>query len=354
MAAEQSQAIAKIQAALTIAQARPRDENRAISKIVKSCGRRLLAEKAEYAYKRGTTIITGPSIHIAKVIAAAWGNLRFGFREIGDGPGYVEVEAYAWDLETNTEASRVFRVRNRRYTGDQKLTKQRDIDENLASVAQRRVRACIQQVIPEDVFDAAVEACREALKKADSRPLDEKIKSMIAAFAKIGVSQAMLEGFLGHAVTGAVEAQVLDLRRVYRSIKDGIGSIDEFFEVPSAVEQAKAKIEQAEKPKKQRKPRSDKGKSRKPAEPPSPDDKQKQLDNAIKKSAESDDEPTPPHMGFQTELNPVEELYAMADQVWGDQAGSNLKTICDQHGVDLAELTAEQASMMIDVLQNVS
>jgi hypothetical protein len=346
MAAEQSQAIAKIQAALTIAQARPRDEDMAIKRIVKSCGRKVLAEKAEYAYKRGTTLIVGPSIQVAKVIATHWQNMKFGFREIGSGPDYTEVEAYAWDLETNTEASRVFKVYNRRYSSSQKqvLTKDRDLAENIASVAQRRVRACIQQVIPEDVFDAAVEACRETLKKADSRPLNEKIKSMITAFGKIGVTQAMLEGFLGHAVTGAVEAQVLDLRRVYRSIKDGIGTIDEFFDVPSPVEDAKARIEEAEKKKKPRKPRSDKGKKRsaQPPEDPKGDPPQP--------PAESQPEPTPLVTDTQAEFNPVEELYALADQLWGNEAGANLNAACSQHGVELAELTPGQASMMLDVL----
>ena len=345
MASEQSQAVAKIQAALTIAAARPRDENKAIEKITKSCGRKSLAEKAEYAYKRGTTLITGASIQVIKVVAGHWQNMKFGFREIGTGPDFTEVEAYAWDLETNTEATRVFKVYNRRYSSSTKqvLTKERDLYENMASVAQRRVRACIEQVIPEDVIDLAVATCRETLQQADDRPLEEKIKSMVKAFSKIGVTETMLEGFLGHPVKAAVDAQVITLRNVYRSIRDGLGTADEFFDVPSATDQAKAKIE-AEK--KKRKPRSDKGKPRK---------QKTDTDTSVKTDEKPNDSDQAPDTDTDTdtkppEFNPIEELYALADQLWGNTAGAQLAKVCEKHGIDLSQLSERDANLMIDVV----
>lgn len=359
MASEQSQAVAKIQAALTIAAARPRDELTAIGKIVKSCQRKKVAESAEYAYKRKNTMIVGPSIKLAQIIASHWGNLRYGFREIGGGPGYVEVEAFAWDLESNTETTRQFRVYHRRYTGGDQLDSERDKYENMASQSQRRVRACLQQVIPDDVFETAREECAKTIKRSDPRSTDEKVRAMAAAFAEIGVTRAELEGFLGNSLNAVVEPQIVTLRRVYTSISDGAEPREAFFGAKvSAVEEAKKKIEQAavsaepkspeaEKPPKQRKPRSDKGKSRK---------QQTELDQKIEQAAaESEaesEEPESPDTASQLEINPIEELYGLADQMWGNEAGSNLNATCTQHGVDLATITTEQASAMIDVLAN--
>lgn len=368
MASEQALAVAKIQAALTIAKASPRNVIKAQADIAKACQRKKVAEAAEWAFKKGTKVIDGPSIKIAQIIATLWGNIRFGFRELGSGPGYTEIEAFAWDLETNTEATRFFRVANSLYTatGGKELNEARDIYENMASVAQRRVRSCIQQVIPDDIFETALEECHKTLKREDPRSTDEKIRDMVVAFDALGISQAELEGLLQHPLKGVTDIEIRTLGKVYRSIADGVGTKEEWFKKSSTIIDAKARIE-AEKQKapastpaepqtaessdKSRKPRSDRGVPRKPREEaPTPPPAEPKVEPEAQTAAPDETAPAVAPAAPDKPFDPIEELYSIADRLWGNKADSTLMGQCKLVGVDISKLTPETASKMIDIL----
>lgn len=236
---EASRAIQEVQAALVIAKRFPRDEKLAIDRILNSCSREGLAEVAQYSYKRGGTEITGPSIRLAEAVAQHWTNIEFGFREINrtideQGVGVSEVEAYAWDLETNTRRPARFTVRHWRDTkqGGYALTDERDIYELTANMAQRRVRACLLAVIPGDVIDAAVSQCDATLKsKADTSP--EAIQKMLKALGEFSVSKDQIEKRIGRRLDTITPAQIINLRKIYTSLKDGVSVAADWFE-PSA------------------------------------------------------------------------------------------------------------------------
>ena len=161
----QSREMAEVQAAVLMARRFQRDEMRAIEKIKNACARPGLAESAVYQYSRGGTDVSGPSIRLAEAIAAAWGNLQYGVREIEQRNGESTCEAFAWDMETNVRVAKSFKVSHIRHTrkGDTILTDPRDIYEMVANQGARRVRACILGVIPGDVVEDAVKQCETTL-----------------------------------------------------------------------------------------------------------------------------------------------------------------------------------------------
>jgi hypothetical protein len=228
--AEQHRAIAEIQAALTVAAARPRDEVGAVERITNACQRIGLAEKSEYVYDRGGTEITGPTIDLLTVIANCWGNIQFGFREMSQRNGESEVEAFAWDLETNAKRSVTFTVPHKRVTkrGTTILTDPRDIYELVANQAQRRVRACLEAVVPPDVVEDAVNQCRATLKTT-AQVTPESIAGLVDAFGKLGVQKAQIEERLGRKLEAMQPAQLVSMRRIYKSITDGMSKPDEWF-----------------------------------------------------------------------------------------------------------------------------
>ena len=242
---EQSRAVAEAQAAMVVARMNPRDEMTAYNKIMKACKRKSLAERATYAYKRGGQLVTGPSIRMAEVLARHWGNMTFGLREIARRSGESEMEAYAWDLETNTKVSRGFTVKHirERKQGNVGLDSERDIYELTANMGQRRVRACILELIPGDIVEAAEDQCKKTIEHGDGTPLEDRIRKMIAAFDEHGVTKEMIEGFLGHKAEAMVAQQLVRLTEIYRSIRDGIGKREDFFRVTAAAEAPKATTE---------------------------------------------------------------------------------------------------------------
>lgn len=227
----------EVQAAMLVAQRCQRDEIDAERRILQACKRKGLAEQAMYAYPKGGTKVTGPSIRLAEVLAQNWGNMACGVKELAQRPGEgnrsgeSDVMAYAWDMETNFRAELVFTVKHERHTkqGITKLTDPRDIYELVANQGSRRKRACILAVIPGDIVDAAQAECEKTLAGNNSEPLADRIKKMLAKFEELGVSKAQIEKRLGNKVDAMLSVELVQFIKIYRSIADGAVKKEEFF-----------------------------------------------------------------------------------------------------------------------------
>jgi hypothetical protein len=223
----------EVQAMMIIAKRYPRDEQRAFSRILESCRRKGLADQAVYEYPRGGEKIEGPSIRLAEVMARAWGNLDFGVVELEQKNGESSVMAYAWDLETNTRQTKIFSVKHFRQTrkGGYSLSDPRDIYELVANQGARRMRACILGIIPGDITDAAIEECNKTMAGNNKEPIADRVRSMLAAFGELSVTQAMIEKRVQHKAADLTEREILRLRKIYAALRDGIAGIEQYFEV---------------------------------------------------------------------------------------------------------------------------
>ena len=224
--------IARVQAQLVYAASRPRNEQRAVDRMLNSFQRQSLAEVSVYQYARGGSDITGLSIRAAEAMAMAWGNMDFGLRELEQKNGESTVEAFAWDLETNVRRSITFRVQHYRDTkrGRVKLEDSRDIYEMVANQGSRRVRACILAVIPRDIQEAVMAQVENTMRASfDITP--EYLKKWLAAFKKFGVTKDQIEARIQRRLDTITPAQMTGLVNIYNSLKDGIGTVADFFEV---------------------------------------------------------------------------------------------------------------------------
>ena len=223
--------MAEAQGMIMMAKSFPRDVVQARDDILNACTRPKLAEQAVYAYARGGSEITGPSIRLAEMIAQNWGNIQYGVRELEQRNGESTCEAYAWDMQKNTRQSKVFQVPHIRHTrrGDTLLTDPRDIYELVANNGARRVRACILGVIPGDIVDEAVKQCELTMRtKIDLSP--DRIKGLIEAFEKIGVKRSQLEKRIQRNIETILPAQFSSLGKIYNSIHDGMSKPNDWFE----------------------------------------------------------------------------------------------------------------------------
>ena len=229
----------EVQAAMVIAKKFPRDEVQSFNRIMQACKRKTLAEQAMYEYPRGNTKVTGPSIRLAEAMAQNWGNLDYGIIELEQKSGESQVMAYAWDLETNTRQTKIFSVPHIRSTkkGNVTLTDPRDIYELVANQGARRVRACILGVIPGDVIDSALVQCNATLLSDNGdKPLIDLVRDAAALFqSDYGVTIQMLEKFIGCKSESFTMNDLIRLKRVYKSLKDGMAKREDYFEmIPDA------------------------------------------------------------------------------------------------------------------------
>ncbi len=261
----------EVQGQIIMAKKFPRDEIAARNRILTACQRKRLAEQAEYEFPVGKEKVTGISIRLAEVMAQNWGNMDFGFMELEQRNGESQVMAYAWDLETNTRQTKVFSVPHSRYSkqyGNTPLKDPRDIYNQIASQAARRVRACILGIIPGDIKDEAVEQCRRTLAEGEEKPLVDLIKDCVRTAEKTyQVPQESLEKYIGCKAEAFSMNDLIRLKRVFNSIKDGMAKREEIFELPGV---------EKEEPKDPFKDREKKDKEKKKEE--NPTDGQQQLD----------------------------------------------------------------------------
>lgn len=229
---EASRAVQEVQASLIIAKRFPRDEIGARNAIVESCKRPKLAELAVYSYPRGGQRVEGPSIRLAEVIAQCWGNIAYGIRELERVNGVSKMEAYAWDQQTNARATRQFDVAHERHTrkGSYALTDSRDIYELTANQGARRLRACILAVVPGHIVDEALEQVNKTLEGGSDRPLQDRAARMVQEFTQHGVNQAMIEARLGHKLEAITNYELVDLRKVFASLRDGMSAREDWFD----------------------------------------------------------------------------------------------------------------------------
>lgn len=229
---DSSRAVAEVQAAMMIAKMNPRDPIASMDRILNACSRPTLANAAVYTYARGGSDISGPSIRLAEAMAQQWGNIKTSVRELDQSGGVSTVQAIAWDLETGYQCDKVFHVPHVRYTksGAKKLEDPRDIYELVANQGARRLRACILAVIPGDVTEAAVAQCEVTMKShADTSP--EAMQKLVAAFEPFGVTRDQIEKRIQRRMDAIQPAQVVSLRKIYASLRDGMSAASDWFEV---------------------------------------------------------------------------------------------------------------------------
>lgn len=234
-AVEQARAVAEVQAAIVVARQCPRSTTTAIAQMEESCRQPHLANQAFYSYPRAGQTVAGASVHLARELARCWGNVQYGINELrrDDTGGYSEMQAWAWDVETNTRSSQTFVVPHRRdkrgVKGGEPLIDLRDVYENNANMGARRLREAIFSILP-PWFTAKAEAiCSATQKEGGGVPLPERRSRAVAAFAELGVGVAQLTEKVGRRPDDWTPLDLAQLTTLASSLTKGTITVEEAF-----------------------------------------------------------------------------------------------------------------------------
>jgi hypothetical protein len=189
-----------------------------------------VAGECMYALPRGGKSIEGPSARFAEVILSCWGNSHGAARVVGEDDKFVTAQAVIWDLERNVRVSfetrrRITNKGGKRYDDDM-------IGVTGNAAASIAFRNAVLKVVPKAFLNQLyLEARRVAV--GDVKTLDSRRAALIQAFAKMGVTEAMVLGLLEKP---GVEDIGLDdlalLRGVFTAIRDEGQSIESIFNKP--------------------------------------------------------------------------------------------------------------------------
>jgi hypothetical protein len=204
-----------------------------------------------YKIPRGSDMIEGPSVRLAEIVAANYGNLRVATRTLetvttGDSP-HVVVQVAIHDLENNLA---VQVEKRRRITGKKSKGGRPDEDDiNLATNACASVafRDAVFRVVPNVLVHPVLEACkRVAVGKATS--LSGKRIAILKRLAQLGAPQARVLASLGvKKVEDITLEHCEDLIGRGTALKDG-GMVENVFPVEETAPQAAPATQQAQTP----------------------------------------------------------------------------------------------------------
>lgn len=190
------------------------------------------AEECFYSLKRrgadgGDTFITGPSVRLAEIVAASWGNIRVAAQVVGNDGRFITARGTCLDLETNNAVSvevqrRICDKYGKPYSDDMQV-----VTGNAAAAI--AFRNAIFKVVPMSTFGPAIEAIKKkAAGQAENLP--ETIQKMLRYYASIGVTEDMVLVYLGVSHRDEIDAEMIEsLRGVKNAIKEGMTTARESF-----------------------------------------------------------------------------------------------------------------------------
>jgi hypothetical protein len=207
------------------------------------------AQSMGYALPRGGKPITGPSVHLAKLVVSNWGNMRTEAKVVQVTDKEVVSRGIAWDLESNTASS--FEVRRKiigksgQRFNDDMIT----VTGNAANAIAYRnaVFAVVPKGIVEKIYRAAQGYITGDL--SDETKLIKKRKAIVDGFnINYGITEEEVAKLAGKAKIEAVKAeQIATLIGFAQSLKDGDTSVDDLMKNIRQAETKSNIAEEAEK-----------------------------------------------------------------------------------------------------------
>lgn len=189
-----------------------------------------IAESCRYALPRGGKSISGPSVHLARILSQQYGNLRVDSRVKMVTNTQIKSEAVCFDLETNyavkVEVIRSIVGKNGRYNDDM-IT----VAGNAANAI--AFRNAVLSVIPKGLTDLCYKKAIEMITGdlSDSTKLIQERTKLIKYFiSNYGCTEADILFSIGVKTLDAVKPEhIVDLRGLQQSLSDGDATPENVF-----------------------------------------------------------------------------------------------------------------------------
>lgn len=223
---------ANVDSQVATAKQYPRNIRRSIdNSIVMATMDNETAQSCGYALPRGGKPITGPSVHLAKIIVSNWGNMRTEAKVVQITDKQIISRGTAWDLETNVASS--FEVRRsitdskgRRYSDDM-IT----VTGNAANAI--AYRNAVFSVVPKAVVDKVYKAAQKCITGdlSDNEKLLKRRTDAINYFNdEWGITEEEVVKLCGKQTVNQIKAdEIALLLGMDQSLKDGDTTVDELM-----------------------------------------------------------------------------------------------------------------------------
>jgi hypothetical protein len=238
---------ANVDSQVATAKQYPRDIKRSINNSIAMATMDYnTAQSCGYALPRGGKPITGPSVHLAKLIVSNWGNVRAEAKVVKITDKQVISRGTCWDLENNVATA--FEVRRsivgksgKRFTDDM-IT----VTGNAANAI--AYRNAVFSVIPKAITDKVYQAAQHFITGdlSDEEKIVARRKKCIDFFKdEYGISEEEVVMLCGKQTVNQIQAeQIALLLGITQSLKDGDTTVEDLMK-PYRKEEVKSDIKKA-------------------------------------------------------------------------------------------------------------
>ena len=250
---------AEIESALILAKKFPRNQEQARIELLNACKRLKFAEKAKYRKPVGKklneetkkweqTYAEGPSIRFAEEAIRAWGNIKIQHATIYEDDMKRISQLRVIDLEKNTTYGRQMvinkfierknpvgreiiseRVNSRNETTYLVKATDDEVTQKEAIQLSKEIRNLALRQIPQDIIDEGMETVEDIILKGVSEDPAAAKRKIFDSFNEIGIKPEEIEKYVGHQLDILTSAELVDLRKVFTSIKDGNSTWHEYI-----------------------------------------------------------------------------------------------------------------------------
>lgn len=202
------------------------------------------AQTCSYSLPRGGKVITGPTVHLAKILAQNWGNLRVEAKVVSIERTTLTSQAVAFDLENNlaikVEVKRSIMTKSGRMNDDM-IT----VTGNAANAIS--MRNAILNVIPKGVVDKVYNEAKNKITGdlSDDTKLASKRKKVFDGFkTTYDVSEhEVLQAIGKAAIEHITQDDLVVLIGIGQAIKDGDTTVDMAFRPKKTTAMKETKME---------------------------------------------------------------------------------------------------------------
>jgi len=182
-----------------------------------------VAAECFYVIPRGGKTIEGPSVRLAEIVAAAYGNLRSGARVVAEEADFVVAQGICHDLENNVAVT--FEVKRRIVdrSGNRFNSDMIGVTGNAASSI--AFRNTVFRVVPKVLWLPLYDQARR-VAKGDEKTFEVRREAVLVAFEKIKVPRKKVFDYLGIAGIQDMNADhLVTLVGIGNAIKSGEASV---------------------------------------------------------------------------------------------------------------------------------
>lgn len=238
---------AQIDTQIATAKAYPRDLKRVTENMVFIVSSdKVFAESCNYSLPRAGKVVSGPTVHMALVVAQQYKNMSTGARVVAIDDNHITAQAVAYDLENNfrvtIEVKRSIRQNEWKYDEDLKKNvktgKTVRMNDDMITMTGNAansiaLRNAIYKVVPKQVIDRIYNEAKNTMlgDVSDEAKFIQKRTELFTRFLDVyGVQEAEILKVIGKANLAAVTKEdLITIIGIGQSIRDNESSVEFVF-----------------------------------------------------------------------------------------------------------------------------